>query len=40
MAETGIKWMCTGCGHEHIGEDAPEECPECNSWNDFYQSPD
>ena len=23
------KWVCTVCGYEHIGEEAPEKCPVC-----------
>lgn len=23
-------WICTVCGHIHIGEEPPEECPVCH----------
>ena len=27
--ETQQVWICTNCGHIHIGTHAPEECPVC-----------
>lgn len=27
--ETEQVWICTNCGHIHIGTHAPEECPVC-----------
>ncbi len=27
--ETEQVWVCTNCGHIHIGKDAPEVCPVC-----------
>lgn len=27
--ETQQVWVCTNCGHVHIGTHAPEECPVC-----------
>jgi len=23
------KYLCTACGHVHVGEEVPEECPIC-----------
>lgn len=28
--ETPQVWICTNCGHVHIGTHAPEECPVCH----------
>lgn len=25
-----VQWMCTNCGHIHIGREAPEACPVCS----------
>ena len=27
--ETEQVWICTNCGHIHIGTHAPEKCPVC-----------
>ena len=28
--ETEQVWICTNCGHIHIGKHAPEKCPVCD----------
>ncbi|MEG0339788.1 MAG: rubrerythrin family protein [Oscillospiraceae bacterium] len=28
--ETEQVWLCTNCGHIHIGKNAPEKCPVCD----------
>ena len=28
--ETEQVWICTNCGHIHIGTHAPEKCPVCD----------
>lgn len=28
-AENKTKWVCSVCGYEHFGDDAPEKCPLC-----------
>lgn len=29
-SENGTIWICTNCGHIHIGTSAPESCPVCS----------
>lgn len=26
-----IVWVCSKCGHTHIGSNSPDSCPICNS---------
>lgn len=26
-----MKWVCTVCGHQHKGNEAPDKCPRCGS---------
>ena len=28
--ETEQVWVCSNCGHVHIGTHAPEKCPVCD----------
>ncbi|MBI9072885.1 MAG: rubrerythrin family protein [Melioribacteraceae bacterium] len=30
-------WICTVCGHTHVGDEAPETCPFCNVKSDKYR---
>ncbi|NLW79993.1 MAG: rubrerythrin family protein [Ruminococcaceae bacterium] len=30
-------WICTNCGHIHIGKTAPELCPVCKHARDYFQ---
>lgn len=30
------KWKCGGCGHEHMGKEAPTECPICQAKQGTY----
>lgn len=32
------KWICKMCGYTHMGEDAPERCPECGCTKFKYYS--
>lgn len=27
--DEAVMWKCNNCGHVHVGEEAPEECPAC-----------
>lgn len=27
--DSEVVWVCSNCGHHHIGKDAPEVCPVC-----------
>ena len=27
--DVAVVWICTNCGHIHIGKDAPQVCPVC-----------
>ncbi|MFA4886128.1 MAG: rubrerythrin family protein [Desulfotomaculaceae bacterium] len=27
--EQQLEWKCRNCGHIHVGQEAPEECPTC-----------
>lgn len=29
--EPATYWVCGTCGHTHVGDEAPERCPVCNS---------
>ncbi len=31
-----IVWMCTNCGHIHVGREAPEICPVCKHPKGFF----
>ena len=33
QAET---WVCTSCGHEHYGDNAPETCPVCGKAQAYF----
>ena len=35
--ETEQVWICTNCGHIHIGKQAPEVCPVCAHPQAFFQ---
>lgn len=28
-ADEPVVWICTNCGHIHVGKEAPEKCPVC-----------
>ncbi|MFC1617853.1 rubrerythrin [Patescibacteria group bacterium] len=32
-----VHWVCRECGYEHVGTEAPGECPSCNHAQAFYQ---
>ncbi|MFH0906951.1 MAG: rubrerythrin family protein [bacterium] len=32
-----IAWVCRECGYEHIGNQAPTECPSCGHPQSYYQ---
>ncbi len=30
-------WICTNCGHIHVGKSAPETCPVCNHPQSYFK---
>lgn len=32
-----VVWICTNCGHIHIGDAAPEKCPVCDHPQAYFQ---
>lgn len=32
-----VKWQCRKCGHEHLGIEAPVECPTCKHEQAYFQ---
>jgi rubrerythrin len=30
-------WICTNCGHVHVGKKAPEMCPVCQHPKSYFQ---
>jgi len=30
-------WICLNCGHIHVGEEAPEECPVCHHDRGYFE---
>lgn len=38
FAKTGVAiWVCSNCGHVHVGEKAPALCPVCDHPQDYFQ---
>lgn len=38
FAKTGVViWVCSNCGHVHVGEKAPSVCPVCDHPQDYFQ---
>lgn len=35
--ETEEVWICTNCGHIHIGTHAPEKCPVCDHPQSYFE---
>lgn len=35
--ESETVWLCTNCGHIHIGKDAPEVCPVCDHPQKYFE---
>lgn len=31
------KWVCTVCGYTHVGEEAPDQCPQCKVPKEKFQ---
>ena len=31
------QWICTKCGHTHIGKEAPNKCPVCNHEQKYFK---
>lgn len=31
------QWVCTKCGHTHIGKEAPCKCPVCNHEQEYFK---
>jgi rubrerythrin len=30
-------WVCQVCGHTHVGDEAPEQCPVCNALKKMFE---
>ena len=30
-------WICTNCGHIHVGKTAPEKCPVCDHPQSYFE---
>lgn len=35
--ETSCIWVCRNCGHIHVGDKAPDECPICNHSQAYFE---
>ncbi len=35
--DSQVVWICTNCGHIHIGDSAPELCPVCSHPQAYFQ---
>ena len=35
--ETETVWLCTNCGHIHIGNEAPDMCPVCDHEQKYFE---
>lgn len=35
--ESDTMWQCSNCGHIHIGNNAPSECPVCNHPQAYFE---
>ena len=35
--EDEISWVCSNCGHIHVGKEAPGKCPVCAHPRDYFQ---
>ncbi len=35
--ESEEAWICTNCGHVHVGKDAPKTCPVCNHPEAYFE---
>ncbi len=32
-----IRWKCSKCGHIHVGEKPPKECPSCHHQTEYFE---
>ena len=32
-----VVWICSNCGHIHVGKEAPEKCPVCDHPQAYFQ---
>ena len=37
IAEDVVVWICSNCGHVHVGKKAPEMCPVCQHPKAYFQ---
>ena len=35
-----MKWVCKVCGYVHIGDEAPEKCPQCGASKEKFELKD
>lgn len=35
--EEEVTWVCRKCGYQHVGKEAPAECPSCSHPRAYYQ---
>ncbi len=36
MTKENKEWICSVCGHKHIGPEPPKECPVCHVTKEYF----